>query len=89
VIVNSNAVAEHDARIGDFCHLAPGSVAGGGAVLGDGVFLGTNATVLPGLRVAPGCVIGAGAVVARDLDRPGIYAGVPARPLPETKRSLA
>ena len=89
VIVNSNAVAEHDTRICDFCHLAPGSVVGGGAVLGEGVFLGTNATVLPGIKVAPGCVIGAGAVVVRDIDRPGTYSGVPARPLHEIKRSLA
>jgi len=89
VIVNSNAVAEHDTQIGDFCHMAPGSVAGGGAVLGAGTLLGTNATVLPGIRVAAGCVIGAGAVVCRDLETPGTYAGAPARPLSDTKRSLA
>lgn len=88
VIVNSNSVAEHDTQIGDFCHLAPGSIAGGGAVLGAGTLLGTNATVLPGVRVVAGCVIGAGAVVCRDLDTPGTYVGTPARRLSNTKRSL-
>ena len=31
------------------------------------------------VRIAPGCVIGAGAVVTKDLDRPGVYVGNPAR----------
>ena len=89
VIINSNAVAEHDTRISDFCHLAPGSVVGGGAVLGESVFLGTSASVLPGITIAPGCVIGAGGVVVRDIEQPGTYVGVPARPLFKTKRTLA
>lgn len=81
VIINSRAVVEHDARVGDFCHLAPGSVIGGGVQFGEQVFLGTNATVLPGISVASGAVIGAGAVVTRDITRPGTYVGVPAKAL--------
>lgn len=78
-IVNSGAIVEHDAEIGDFCHLAPGSVTGAGARLGASVLLGTNAAVLPGRCVVKGTVIGAGAVVARDITRSGTYVGVPAR----------
>lgn len=46
--------------------------------IGDSVSIGSNATIMP-VRIASGCVIGAGAVVTRDLDRPGIYVGNPAR----------
>jgi acetyltransferase-like isoleucine patch superfamily enzyme len=46
--------------------------------LGDRVCIGTNATVLP-VSICSDVVIGAGAVVTRDISRPGIYAGNPAR----------
>ncbi len=47
-------------------------------LIGDRVSIGSNATIMP-VRIAPGCVIGAGAVVTKDIERPGIYAGNPAR----------
>lgn len=50
----------------------------GATVLGDRVSVGTNATVLP-VKICDDVVIGAGSVVTRDIDRPGIYAGNPAR----------
>jgi acetyltransferase-like isoleucine patch superfamily enzyme len=46
--------------------------------LGNRVFVGTNATVLP-VDICDDVVVGAGAVVTKDIGRPGIYAGNPAR----------
>jgi len=46
--------------------------------IGDNVSIGSNATVLP-VNICDGAVIGAGAVVTKDILRPGIYAGSPAR----------
>jgi len=46
--------------------------------IGNAVSIGSNATILP-VQIADRVVIGAGSVVTRDLDRPGIYAGNPAR----------
>lgn len=46
--------------------------------IGDRVSIGSNATLLP-VNVCSDVVIGAGAVVTRDITRPGIYAGNPAR----------
>ncbi|QCG93037.1 N-acetyltransferase (plasmid) [Azospirillum sp. TSA2s] len=46
--------------------------------IGDNVSIGSNATILA-VRIAPRTVIGAGAVVTKDIDRPGVYAGNPAR----------
>jgi acetyltransferase-like isoleucine patch superfamily enzyme len=52
--------------------------------VGNRVSIGSNATLLP-VRVCDDVVIGAGAVVTRDITKPGVYAGNPAkllRPLP-------
>lgn len=46
--------------------------------VGNHVSIGSNATILP-VSICDHVVIGAGAVVTRDITRPGIYAGNPAR----------
>ena len=46
--------------------------------VGNGVSIGSNATILP-VSICDGAVIGAGAVVSKDITKPGIYAGNPAR----------
>jgi acetyltransferase-like isoleucine patch superfamily enzyme len=42
------------------------------------VTIGSNATIMP-VSICANTVIGAGAVVTRDIEKPGIYAGNPAR----------
>jgi acetyltransferase-like isoleucine patch superfamily enzyme len=46
--------------------------------IGNKVSIGSNATILP-VNICDGTVIGAGSVVTRDIVKPGIYAGNPAR----------
>jgi len=46
--------------------------------IGNGVSIGSNATILP-IDICGGAIIGAGAVVTKDITRPGVYAGNPAR----------
>jgi acetyltransferase-like isoleucine patch superfamily enzyme len=46
--------------------------------IGNGVSIGTNATILP-VNICDGVVVGAAAVVTKDITKPGIYAGNPAR----------
>lgn len=48
--------------------------------IGSRVSIGTNATILP-VSICDGVVVGAGAVVTKDISKPGIYAGNPARML--------
>jgi len=50
----------------------------GATRIGNRVSIGTNATVMP-VEICDDVVIGAGAVVTKTIDRPGLYAGVPAR----------
>lgn len=81
--------------IGDHCFIghgvmfvndlfSSGGPAGGNPALwkpthiGDHVSIGSNATILP-VTICDGVVIGAGAVVTKDITKPGIYAGNPAR----------
>lgn len=46
--------------------------------IGSRVSIGSNATILP-VKICNDVVIGAGAVVTRNIEKAGIYAGVPAR----------
>jgi acetyltransferase-like isoleucine patch superfamily enzyme len=46
--------------------------------IGSRVSLGSNATILP-VSICDDVVVGAGAVVTKDINKPGIYAGNPAR----------
>ncbi len=50
--------------------------------IGNRVSIGSNATILP-VSICDGVVIGAGSVVTRSIDKPGVYAGNPARMLRE------
>jgi acetyltransferase-like isoleucine patch superfamily enzyme len=46
--------------------------------IGDRVSIGSNATILP-VAICADVVIGAGSVVTKDIVKPGVYAGNPAR----------
>ncbi len=48
--------------------------------IGNKVSIGSNATILP-VTICDGVVIGAGSVVTKDISKPGIYAGNPAKKL--------
>ncbi len=50
----------------------------GSTRLGNNVSIGSNATILP-VEICDNVVIGAGAVVTKNIAKPGIYAGNPAR----------
>jgi acetyltransferase-like isoleucine patch superfamily enzyme len=47
-------------------------------VIGNNVSIGSNCTILP-VSICDKTVIGAGAVVTKNIERPGIYVGNPAR----------
>lgn len=82
-------------KIGNQCFIAHGVMfindlfqAGGPAggdktkwkstIIGNKVSIGSNATILP-VNITNDVVIGAGAVVTKDITKPGVYAGNPAR----------
>jgi acetyltransferase-like isoleucine patch superfamily enzyme len=77
-IVNTGAIIEHDCRLGDFVHVAPGARLAGAVVVEDRCLVGIGASVLPMVRIAEDSVIGAGSVVVRDIPPRSVAYGVPA-----------
>lgn len=79
-IINTAATVDHDGRIGDYVHLAPGVHLSGGVTVEEGGFLGVGSACLPGTRVGAWTTVGGGGVVVRDLPPDVTAVGVPARP---------
>lgn len=78
-IVNTAASVDHEGRLGDGVHLAPGARLAGCVIVDDFAMIGTGAAVLPRVRVGKGAVVGAGAVVLHDVEPWSVVAGNPAR----------
>jgi sugar O-acyltransferase (sialic acid O-acetyltransferase NeuD family) len=80
-VFNLNCTIGHDCRIGSFNVINPGCNISGGVHLADACLLGTGSLVLEGLGICDDVVVGGGAVVSKSIHAPGVYIGVPARPL--------
>lgn len=78
-IVNTRASIDHDCRIGDAVHIAPGSTLCGTVVIGNGSLIGAGATIIPNLKIGSNAVVSAGATVIGDLPSNCTAVGNPAR----------
>ena len=78
-ILNTRASIDHEVNIGSYNHIAPGSIICGDVKICDNVFLGAGSVVLPGIKIVSNVIVGAGSVVTKDLTKPGVYVGSPAR----------
>jgi sugar O-acyltransferase (sialic acid O-acetyltransferase NeuD family) len=77
--LNLSTTVGHDCRIGDYFTTAPGAHISGNCVIGDRVYFGTGASVRQKIRICDDVTIGMGSIVVKDIDVPGVYAGVPAK----------
>ena len=78
-ILNTNCTIEHDCRIGDDVHVAPGATLSGGVLIGSNCLIGTGANVIQSVSICGNSLIGAGATVVKDITVPGTYVGNPAK----------
>ena len=83
VTIGSNCFISHGAKfVNDL--FSSGGPAGGDKTkwkstsVGNNVSIGTNATILP-VTICENVVIGAGSVVTKNITKPGIYVGNPAK----------
>lgn len=77
--LNVNCTVHHEARIGAFTTLAPGSQILGNVTIGERVYVGAGAVIRQRCRIGDGAVIGAGAVVVADVPANATVVGVPAK----------
>lgn len=66
-IINTRASVDHDCRVGDYTHIAPGVTLCGSVVVGNRTLIGAGATVLPNLTIGSNAIVAAGSVVTRDV----------------------
>lgn len=78
-VLNLKCTIGHDAKIGSNTLISPHVFIGGGADIGDNSFVGSNGTVNPYLKICDNTVIGSSSVATKDIDKSGIYIGVPAK----------
>lgn len=83
VIVNTGATIDHDCRVGDFAHIAPGVHLAGNVTVGALTQIGIGACAIPGVRIGERTLIGAGAAIVTDIPDGVVAVGVPARVMRE------
>ena len=66
-IINSKALIEHDAIIGDHCHIATGAIVNGGVKVGSGTFFGSNAVSKEYIEIGENTVIAFGTKIIKNV----------------------
>jgi len=67
-IINTGSIVEHENQVGDFTHIAVGTVLCGNVKIGDHCLIGANSTVLQGLSIGNHTIIGGGSIVLKDVE---------------------
>ena len=82
-LINMNCAIGHDCSIGAFSSLAPGVNLGGCTRLEPVVDMGIGSATRQNICLGEGSMIGGRAMVLDDVPAGEVWAGVPARPLPQ------
>lgn len=48
-------------------------------IIGDDVWLGTNCIITKGVQITDRCIIGANSVVTKNIEKSGVYGGIPCK----------
>lgn len=80
-IINTCASVDHDCIIHDYVHISVGARVTGTVEIKEFTWIGAGAIIKNNLHICGGCTIGAGAVVVKDIQKSGVYVGIPAKEL--------
>ncbi|WP_026945879.1 acetyltransferase [Algoriphagus marincola] len=75
VILNTSCIIEHDCKVSDYSHIAPGAVLCGNVSIEEESMIGANSVVKQNAKIVSGSVIGAGSVVTSDILEKGVWVG--------------
>lgn len=78
-ILNAGCIVEHECRISNGVHIAPGAVLLGNVSVGSQSFIGANAVIKENVTIGQNVIIGAGAVVLNDIPEGSKIVGNPGR----------
>ncbi|MDG5490147.1 acetyltransferase [Psychroserpens sp. SPM9] len=78
-ILNTGCIVEHECRISNGVHIAPGAVLLGNVSVGSQSFIGANAVIKENVTIGQNVIIGAGAVVLNDVSEGSKIVGNPGR----------
>jgi sugar O-acyltransferase (sialic acid O-acetyltransferase NeuD family) len=81
VICNTSSSIDHECILGNYVHIAPGTVLCGNVEVGDYSFIGANSVVKQGISIGKNVIVGAGSVVIKNIPDNAVVAGNPAKPL--------
>jgi len=78
VLLNTGSTIAHDTTICNHSFLAPAVAVAGKTIINECCILGINCTIIDNLLIGKNIRIGAGSLVLKNIEIPGMYAGVPA-----------
>lgn len=78
-ILNLNCTIAHDTKIGGHSFFAPSVTIAGFCVIGEQSFLGVGTVITDSVKISSNIITGAGTVIVKNINEPGLYAGVPSK----------
>ena len=78
-LINTKAYIGHETKIGEYCIVGPNSTICGNVEIESSVYIGAGSIVKDHIKICSNVLIGCGSVITKDINKPGIYAGVPAK----------
>ncbi len=78
-ILNTGCIVEHECRIKDGVHIAPGAILLGNVTVGEQSFVGANAVIKENITIGRNVIIGAGSVIIKDVPDQAKIVGNPGR----------
>ena len=78
-IINTSCTIDHEVKIVNNSHIAPGAVLAGNVTVGNNVFIGANSVIKENIQIGDNTIIGAGSVVLKNIRKNDKVAGNPSK----------